>query len=97
MDWAKADQLVDDIAWLERHGALAGVTAVIAERRRQIQELGYTIWHDRDEHADGSLGRRAADKAGGARTCDRPPARSLAQAGALAAAEIDRLGSGPEA
>lgn len=82
-------QIRDDLAYLARHEALEGVAAIIAERRRQLG-LGYTAHHDDHDHERGDLTVRAADKATGALTCDRSPSRSLAQAGALCAAEIDR-------
>lgn len=92
-------EVVDDLNYLEEHGALAGVAEVIRERRRQIEQLGYTVAHDGTEHDDGNLVYRAAARLGFAQldraagTAD--PAsdeRWLREAGALAAAEIDRLG-----
>lgn len=67
-----------DLAWLARHGALAGVAEVIAERRRQA-ERG-------DGHADGWL-RGSLDAWLACGDWDR---QGLREAGALIAAEIDR-------
>lgn len=85
-----------DIAWLERHGAVTGVAAVVAERRRQI-EKGYTPEHDRDEHDDGWLGWQAGTRGVlGSYMVQHDPVTGdampeFAEAGAMAAAEIDRL------
>jgi len=90
-------QVVDDLNFLESRGALAGVAEVIRERRRQIEQLGYGLEHD-ETHDDGSLADRAAGRMSLVRdsraegTAD--PASDeglLREAGALAAAEIDRL------
>jgi hypothetical protein len=87
-----------DLDWLAGNGALDGVAEVLRERRRQIAEKGYTSEHDDQEHEDGGLMSmvvmraagtvsRAADGRDGPAECER----SMAEAGALAAAEIDRL------
>lgn len=85
-----------DLRWLSDHGALAGVHEIIRERRRQV-ELGYDAYHD-DVHEGSELVYMAQ-----ARLHDVTFTRSegtadagsdehdLRQAGALAAAEIDRL------
>lgn len=87
-----------DLLWLSQHGAQLGVTAVIAERRRQIEKLGYTIGHDRAIGEPGWLAKEATLRAAGATMMIRydPPGNAdsrheLAEVGALAAAEIDRL------
>jgi hypothetical protein len=86
-----------DIAWLEKHGAVAGVAAVVRERRRQIERHGYDLNHD-NEHDRGWMTTEAAllaanavymirfDPAG-----DEDSRDELAKAAALAAAEIDQL------
>ena len=88
-----------DIAWLEKHGAVTGVAAVAAERRRQI-EKGYTPEHDADEHDDGWLGWQAGTRGVlGSYMVQMPFDTSVAadaiplfaEAGAMAAAEIDRI------
>jgi hypothetical protein len=92
-DWSQA---VRDLHWLEEHGAVAGVAAVVAERRRQIEKHGYTTEHDR-EHATGALATDATIRlAGAAYMCRFDPAAheaipELASAAALAAAEIDQV------
>lgn len=91
-------EVVDDLNYLEEHGALAGVAEVIRERRRQIEQLGYTVAHDGTEHDDGSLviraGRQCSAVVQGVLTTSEGPEfveEKMRQAGALAAAEIDRL------
>jgi hypothetical protein len=80
-----------DLIWLQSHGALGGVAAVIRERRRQIEQLGYDTAHD-DRHDLAELAFWSADRARRAASDIIPTAqRKLAQAAALAAAEIDRL------
>lgn len=92
---------------------MTGIDAIAAERRRQIEEEGWTDEHD-DEHVDGQLARAAACYADHAaddterrlRHKRLPPAfwpwdtkwwnpkdrrQDLIKAGALIAAEIDRL------
>jgi hypothetical protein len=87
-----------DLAWLERNGAIAGVAAVVAERRRQIEKHGYDLTLD-GEHERGWLAREAILRLAGAGFmlkydpqaghADAIP--ELAAPGALAAAEIDQL------
>jgi len=91
-------QADNDLFWLSEHGALAGAAAVLAERRRQIEKLGWTPEHD-DAHADGALAQtayRCLEELFEDRDSGRAGAggddRRLRSAGALAAAEIDRLG-----
>lgn len=91
------NQVMRDLDWLEKHGALPGVAAVIAERRRQIEKHGYDLNHDA-EHDRGWMTTEAAllaanavymirfDPAG-----DEDSTDELAKAAALAAAEIDQL------
>jgi hypothetical protein len=75
----------DDLAWLDDHGALNGVAAVIAERRRQLEMSGHGLAED--DRYDGQ------ELLGVARYCITLPANrvEVAQAGALCAAELDRL------
>lgn len=91
-------QLVLDLDWLRTRGALAGVAEVVRERRRQIEQLGYTVAHDDTEHGDGWLMGAANDRLAdmlidvGTGVAGYPECeQALRQAGALAAAEIDRL------
>jgi hypothetical protein len=79
-------------------GALTGVAEIIRERRRQIECKGYTPEHDRREHADGRLANLAAaevvslisQRINGL-SDPGTDQTSLAETGAMAAAEIDRL------
>ena len=87
----------DDLARLADFGALAGVAEVIRERLRQVEELGYTPDHD-DGHSDGLLAIEARwqlswlQDSRGMGTADVGSDEDhLRKAGALAAAEIDRL------
>jgi len=91
-------QVAADLNYLEAQGALAGVAEVIRERRRQIEQLGYTLEHDEHEHADGFLVSEASARTTSAIVLVAEglsgPAeveRDLVEAGALCAAEIDRL------
>lgn len=92
---ATAEQAIHDLLWLSANRAGAGVAAVIAERRRQV-ELSYDLAHDRS-HPPGWLSQRGAVQAAvGSYMAENDPdpdaARVLcAEGGALAAAEIDRL------
>jgi hypothetical protein len=90
------DQAVSGLHWLAEHGALAGVYEVIRERRRQV-ELGWTPELD-DSRRHGELMLWAANRLhvmrgkvqdGTARHYEHLEA--CRQAGALAAAELDRL------
>jgi hypothetical protein len=91
-------QMHADLHWLETHHALAGIAEVVRERRRQIEQKGYTVAHDQRVHADGALAQMAAG-ALSALADQRleglaDPATdqgALAESAALAAAEIDRL------
>lgn len=82
-----------------------GVELISEERRRQVDQEGWTAAHD-DTHAKGELARAAAMYATPSRRRDfklwpwslswwKPTpdnrVRELAKAGALIAAEIDRL------
>ena len=87
-----------DLAWLERHGAVEGVAAIVAERRKQVEVLGYTPAHDAAQHEDGWLGWQAGSRAVVAQYMvahdpkgNKDSSDEFAEAGALAAAEIDRL------
>lgn len=88
----------DDLDWLRENGALAGVAEIIRERRRQIESKSYSVAHDRVHHADGGLPgmvvKNSAEAFGHALAgLYGPPEveRQMAKAGAVAAAEIDRL------
>jgi hypothetical protein len=91
-------QVVDDLNYLESRGALTGVAEVIRERRRQIEQLGLIPEHDRQERSDGGLVDLAFvrltdtsyNRHGGISDV-KSDERDMAQAGALCAAEIDRL------
>ncbi len=79
-----------------------GVALIATERSRQLTQEGWTIEHD-DEHAGGELALAAASYASGEKLPSWPwgdnwwkPSRAnrireLQKAGALIAAEIDRL------
>jgi hypothetical protein len=95
--WERSEALAD-LRWLDEHGALAGVAEIIRERRRQIEDEGYTPAHDREKHADGYLVSRAdaestAAIVGVAEGIFGPEdvEHHMRRSGALAAAEIDRL------
>lgn len=75
--------LYEELDWLRDHGALAGVMAIMRERRRQIETKGFTPGHDR-EHTTSQLTCWALERLFGS-------AQEVTEAGALAAAEIDRL------
>lgn len=86
-----------DLAWLEQHGVVSGVAEILRERRRQVEELGWTPEHDA-RHSDGWLmhaavrqvtraGQRVAEGTGGPEDIEE----GCRQAAALCAAEIDRL------
>lgn len=87
-------ELSDAIAtlnWLAAHGALGGVAAIARERRRQI-ERGYDGSHD-DHLTDGYLAGQAAVTALHAvfDSGEHDPDVEIVAAGALCAAESDRL------
>ncbi len=79
-----------------------GIALIATERSRQLMQEGWTIEHD-DEHAGGELALAAASYASGEKLPSWPwgdnwwkPSRAnrireLQKAGALIAAEIDRL------
>lgn len=85
---------------------MSGIDDIAAERRRQIEDEGWTAEHD-DEHDNGEMAIAAACYAGDRRKFNMaaPPAwpwstlwwkpkdrrSDLVRAGALIAAEIDRL------
>jgi hypothetical protein len=84
------DVMVSNLQFLHSHSASQGVAEILAERRRQI-ETGRTPVHDTEEHElDGYLARRAAECITSRNLCDKGADHSLAKAGALTAAEIDR-------
>ena len=95
---AEIREAIGSIGYLAQHGALAGVAAVIRERRRQVEAKGYTPEHD-DQHTDGWLPDGAARQRLSGLRYNRVQGPSipefheemLREAGALCAAEIDRL------
>lgn len=70
-----------DLGKLSMEGALGGVWAIIRERLDQIREHGYDAAHD-DLHDLAWLGDQAAVRAS---------TGEYADAGALAAAQLDRM------
>jgi hypothetical protein len=56
---AEIAEAIGSIGYLAQHGALAGVAAVIRERRRQVEAKGHTLEHD-DGHTGGWLSDGAA-------------------------------------
>lgn len=92
-------QAMDNLSWLYQHGAEVGVAEVIRERRRHIEQLGYSTEHDRREHAGGGLVHMAtsvimqilASRYGGTTAGPAEAEIELTQTAALCAAEIDRL------
>lgn len=88
---------MDRLAWLAGKGMLAGVDEIMRERLRQ-EALGYTVSHDDEQHADAWLVTEAFrrvrvmvhDVAEGIATYPEAE-KALREAGALLAAEIDRL------
>ena len=85
------EKALRDLSWLRENGALNGVAAVITERRRQIESLGYDVRHD-NGHGSRELARMASMRAldASATRCDDRKA-DLAASGALAAAGIDKM------
>jgi len=79
---------------------MSGIELIAAERKRQIEGEGCTSEHD-DQHTDGSLKQAAIAYLGGTwpkswsrqgdKRKEHGPIRRLVIAGALIAAEIDRL------
>lgn len=95
---AEITEAIGSIGYLAQHGALAGAAAVIRERRRQIEDKGHTVEHD-DQHTDGWLPDGAGRERLSGLRYNRVQGPSmpefeeamLREAGALCAAEIDRL------
>jgi hypothetical protein len=95
-DYLLFEQVHEDLSFLLRHGALAGVSEVIRERRRQIQDLGHTPEQDdrfaRDLASMASLRLARVNVSRQQGTADiGSDEEGLRQAAALLAAEIDRL------
>lgn len=82
--------LMYDLMYLDDAGALDGIAMIAAERRRQIEELGYDALHD-DKLNAFDLGKKAAVHASGALESQKGAYWSWAAAGSLAAAAIDRF------
>jgi hypothetical protein len=87
-----------DLSWLADAGALDGVAEVLRERRRQLEQKGWSLAHDAQAHNAGKLmvmaSQAAAQAYAGAVDGTKDEAgceRLMARAGALAAAEIDRV------
>jgi hypothetical protein len=80
----------DDLVWLSEHGALTGAAEILRERRRQVEALGHIAEHDdalvRDQLVQMAEGRLSVMLFGARHD------HLLYEAGALLAAEIDRLG-----
>lgn len=80
----------EDLAWLSSHGALAGAAEILRERRRQLEALGHIAEHDDalacDQLVQMAEGRLSALLFGARHD------HLLHEAGALIAAEVDRLG-----
>lgn len=92
---ADVEQAIHDMLWLAREGAWRGITAVIAERKRQV-ELSFSVAHDRRNEPGHLSGRGAVMGATGAYMAENDPDPEAAQVlcaegAALLAAEIDRL------
>jgi hypothetical protein len=82
-----------DLVWLDDHGAMGGVAEILRERRRQIEVKGYDAAHDDSQDA-GAMIMQAEHRlrVTRARICDGVPVvLAFRQAGALLAAEMDRL------
>jgi hypothetical protein len=81
-----------NLDYLRSRGALHGIEMIVAERRRQIEVCGYDAQHDA-EHPWAELPRIALMRLAGSlsrhTTMDQSDAE-LAEAGALAAAGLDR-------
>lgn len=80
---------------------MTGIDLIAAERERQVSQEGYSAEHDQN-HDDGSLAQAAACYCVGSHVVwwpwkdgykPRDRISNLAKAGALIAAEIDRLNS----
>jgi hypothetical protein len=96
-DHPAADAAHADLDWLAAHGMLDGVAGILRERREQAEKLCYDARHD-DRHENGWLIAEAAHRlvalmagmldgeAGWPEVLDQ-----LAKAGALCAAETDRV------
>lgn len=80
----------NDLNWLAEHGAHHGLAAIIAERRRQV-EMGRTVSHDLAHRDETLLVREAVNRLDDARASHKGPQHAAATAGALLAAEVDRL------
>ena len=90
--------------WEKRRKMKQGITIIAEESQRQREEKGYTLESDQDiKHANGELGKFACCYILGYSTTGLNPnkwelhfssddkIKDLAKAGALIAAEIDRL------
>jgi hypothetical protein len=92
-------QLLNDLRFLEEKNALRGVAAIIEERRRQISH-GYGAEHDAGHDPgwlSGSaavLSNASAQSLQNGRKQPVDPMRGLPQAGAMIAAEIDKMVAG---
>lgn len=86
-----AEAFLADMVYLYTHGAAEGIELLVKERRRQIEEKGYDAAHD-DRHDSKEMLSEAAVKLNsvGAGESDYP-VTDLVRAGALLAAELDRI------
>lgn len=84
---------MDDLVALEAYGALSGVAEVLRERRIQVAEKGHTVESD-DEHEGLELITEASNCLASIGDDSGWPEyeKAYREAGALLAAEIDRLG-----
>jgi hypothetical protein len=87
-----------DIAYLHQAGAVDGVAEVIRERRRQIEQLNYTPEHDDGFTATADLASMASLLLARVKVGRQQGTADIGsdeegprEAGALLAAEIDRL------
>ena len=80
----------NDLLELELAGAIGGVRAIVTERLRQVR-AGHTVEADRAGSRDTSLILLAGNKVSHAPTSPDGPLHAYAAAGALLAAEMDRI------
>jgi hypothetical protein len=88
-------QLEGDLRFLDEHNAIEGIGAIVRERRRQIEELGYDASHNdgREISVLGLAYGRASEAMRLASLGCEPVTAAIEaeQCGALAAAAIDVL------
>jgi hypothetical protein len=100
-------EAIENIGYLAQHGALTGIAGVIRERRRQIEAKGHTVEHDDRHAGGWLSDGAARSRLSGLRSSRAEldgrvevlvpvntrefDGEMLREAGALCAAEIDRL------